>query len=106
MSESSTNGAALKFEVSEFTKSQLDPESIALIAKSWINLLDVKSNGTPDTLTLIVEFVTPLPDGKIRWMKKPIIIDRDDYMLHEKEVIPVIVEAVEKARSILRAQGK
>lgn len=98
-----TSNTSNKAELSEFTKSQFDSPSLAKLADSWINLLEVQNIGLPDTLILTVEFVTPITDGRTRWMKTVIAVNRDDYMFHEERVIDLLITTVQKQREQIKA---
>ena len=106
MTDTTTDESTTQFGVSDFTRSQFNADSIVRLANSWINVLDVQGTGHPDFLLLTVEFVTPLTDGRTRWMKTVVMVSKDDYMLREKKVIDLLVATVEKARLQIKASQR
>lgn len=92
-----------EYKLNDFTTSQFSVSSLTALADSWINILDVQGIGVPDVLTLTVEFVTPITDGRTRWMKTVVAVDKDDYLFHEERVVTKLIETVQTAREQIKA---
>ena len=92
-----------KNKLNDFTKSQFDNASLVRLADSWINILDVQGIGDENTLALTVEFVTPLTDGRTRWMKTVMAVSKDDYMFNEGAVIDKLIKTVDESREQIKA---
>lgn len=92
-----------EYKLNDFTTSQFSASSLTALADSWINILDVQGIGVPDVLTLTVEFVTPITDGRTRWMKTVVAVNKDDYLLHEERVVTKLIETVQTAREQIKA---
>lgn len=91
------------YQLSEFTITQFDGAALSELANSWINLLDVQYVGDPNVLALTIEFVTPLSDGRTRWMKTVVIVDKEDYFYHEEKVVKLLIATVNKSREQIKA---
>lgn len=91
------------YQLNKFTITQFGGAALSELANNWINLLDVQYIGEPNVLAITVEFVTPLSDGRTRWMKTIIAVDKDDYFYHEEKVIKLLIATVNKAREQIKA---
>lgn len=72
------------------------------VARSWINVLGVTQT-TADTLTVLVEFVAPLPDGRSRWVKTVFPVSQTDYQDHFDRVLLRLVQTIEDLRASLKS---